>query len=1182
MSTPTLRRTRGLAAALLVLAIPLAARAAHGPTWTAVLRAHAAMDLSAARAAALDCVRSGDPADAVAAAGWWQENIEVLTEPDEILAAAHGRTQPELAWILHQIDGTLNRHAPAGVLTPWELSGAWGVLSTLDLDRPVVPPDARLPAMGAPWIAAWEPWRLELRSADGTVSPPGPMALDGVYLAAWSFVSPEAEGAWLVVEAQCGYNLFLDGQRLARERRCGRLSAGVHWYALSLGPGPHRLRAEIADPNLPRLRVSLLDASGAPLAVRLRPGWIPDRTAPSRAQPSASPAELALGSGRPASLDGALLRAQLARGRHDASAERHWLGQAAAMSPGDPLVHVMLARFFLTEPTGAAPEVDYRRARKELDGSGDLPMTLLVRRILDQKQQRQDDAEKALEELVRLHPDDPRVLRLWVQEAVSRGWPREAEDALGRLEALLPGSPWVVNLRIRVLKALSRLEERQGILKALATTDPLSPGLAEILLASCLTGPARHVLERRRQVEDSPSLDLALVRLTLGEGDITGAGKLLEAARRRWGGIGPVDDLAITIAAAQGTDPETAAVTSALGRTPSTLQLRTLLWHLGGRPFWSPYRVDALEIAKKHGEAPTGMDSELILDQAVERVYEDGSSLYYYHGLTRALTPAGVDQAATVQLLPDTELLSVRVIKADGSVVVPPEATSNGRGFVIKDVDPGDMVESEYVSAVAPTGASRRGHLSPYIYRFADTDRGFGLSEYTLLVPPDIDLVVDGHFEGLATTDETAGKLHLLRWRAEDMPPMVQEPFGPPSQELMPWVNYGFGVSWQDVGDSIRDRILAAMEGSPELDAWGLPLLKDGSPEEALRRLAAAMDRDLEAGRGVLTLGETAGQSFSLKRGNQATILATLLVEAGWTVDLVLARPAPYAGTHLKVPNFDAFTTPLLRVARGGEVLWVDPALGPAGVAHIRPILQHSDGLVLPLSAPDHEVHYLKKTPSFPNPELEERVALKARILASGDAEVAYDMTLHGRQAKRLEDMIGGVPKDRLPVVYQQIAANIFSGADNVSGAVERQDDRDVVLHLDLHLPSACLPDGETMVCQALVLAHPISARLASLPTRQTPLVLQLPVLQRLETELILPKGWTLDQASRRVESTYGSVVRTVAATGNTAHSTLELHLPAQTVPPETYPEWVRFCHAADELLTQPPRLRPEKGTAKR
>ncbi|HHQ48197.1 MAG TPA: hypothetical protein ENK19_04855, partial [Acidobacteria bacterium] len=114
------RRLRLVAATVTLALAPLVAAAAGGATWTDVLEAHAGMDLPAARQAALECVRRGSPADAVAAAGWWLENRDVLTEPDELLAAGSGRTEPELVWVLHQVDGLLNRRPPAGVLTPWE------------------------------------------------------------------------------------------------------------------------------------------------------------------------------------------------------------------------------------------------------------------------------------------------------------------------------------------------------------------------------------------------------------------------------------------------------------------------------------------------------------------------------------------------------------------------------------------------------------------------------------------------------------------------------------------------------------------------------------------------------------------------------------------------------------------------------------------------------------------------------------------------------------------------------------------------------------------------------------------------------------------------------------------------------------------------------------------------------
>ncbi len=1179
MRTGTLLRRTAVALAVLAV-LPALAVEPPSATWLGVLRANARMDLDGARAAALNAVRSGPAADAAAAAAWWLENQEILPDPGEVLLAGAGREEPELRWVLAQVEARSHHGVPGGALMPVELSGPFGVLDRLDLERDVVPPDGELPPVGTGWTLPWQPFRLVLRSRRAAAGPPEALLASGVYLAAWTLETGGLAGGWLVVEAEGGFNLEVDGTMVDRQRSCGGLGAGVHWYRAELARGPHRIRVAMASDDLPRVRVWLLDAAGRPAPVTVRAGEVPAHTARSSIEAARPPAEADLGAPSPESpLERLLPGAALARLRNDAVAERAWLEAAVEAAPDDPLPHLALARLFLTRPTGAALEVDLRRSRAQLEKAGDLPAALLVHHVLGQRQRRQEDAERTLDRLVELHPRDVRILRLWVGEAVRRGWPREAEEALQSLEARLPGAPWVLRLRLAVLKTLDRWEERSEALRALVAADPLGDGTVDLALSACQPDLALEVLEARRRVEDDPGLDLTQVRVLLESGDPDGARALLEEARARWGDLDAVDELEVALAAGRGPKAQRAAVEAALARDPSRLDLRTLLWRLGGEPFYRRFQVDALEAARRQGPAEPGVDSELILDQAVERVFEDGSSLYYYHGLTRAVTPAGVEQAATVQLLPDTELLAVRVIRADGTVVVPPEASAQAPGFRIAGVEPGDMVESEYVSAVAATGASRRGHLSPYVYRFADVGRTFGLSEYALLVPGDIDLVVDGNLEGLDYTETVEDGLVLRRWRAEKMPPVELEPFSPPQQELFPWVSYGFGVRWQDVGDSVRDRFLAVLQGSPDLWAWSAPLLVGEDPEAALRKLVRTLVDEVKPGRSILDFGSTAGQSFSLKQGNRMAILLAVLVHAGWDVDVILARPLPYAGTHLEVPTFEAFSYPVLRIARGGREIWVDLEEETAGVGHLRPLLQRTDGLVLPLSEPARAVTYLERTPEFPNPDLEERIRVKARILPSGDAEVAYEMVIRGGQGLRLLDMVKGVPEDRAAVVYQQLASTLFPGAERVSGSVERRDTT-VVLHLDLGLPGACTA-GEDGVwtCRPLVVSRPLSPRLASLPERKYPLVLQLPILQHLETELALPPGWRLLGTPRRLETRWGSVSETVTTSDGWTTSSLDLRIHAQVVEPADYPAFVRFCHAIDELMLRPPRLAAPGGT---
>lgn len=1143
--------------------------------WMEMARSDAKLDLGAARAAALETIRS-DPSspDAVAAAGWWLENVDSVPEPEAILGAVGVQQDPELAFLLARIESALDQRPPRGVLSKVELAGPFGVFDALDLERNVVPDDAGLPPVGTPWRGAAKPFRLVLRPDFGTVRPPDELAASGVYLAAWTLTVPAAVNGWLVMEAQGGYNLELDGRAVARERECGRSSAGVHWYRLQLDPGSHRIRVSFASIDVPQVRVSILSRHGeAPRLGINEPGAGPP-WAVSKAVAETPPAEAGVvtGAGDSPSVATALLAAQLARLRHDPVEEHRWLEAAVSGGPDQPLVDLALARYFLSEPTGEAAEVDYRHAREHLDRCRGLGAALLVGRVLAQRQQRQQDAEKALDQLVDRYPDDPRVLQMSVRDAIGRGWAREAESGLARLRTELPGSPWVTRLRLAVLRALERWGERKRLLEALAQSEPLAPDTVNLVASASLKELAIKVVEERRREIDDPGLDLALIHLLYETGKLDRAHQELAKARARWGDLRGLDEVGIALAAEDGHQPLAAAVDQALAHTPSDLGLRTLAWRLGGEPFFASFRVDAAALAAAQGSGPKDVDSELILDQAVERVYADGSSIYYYHGLSRALTSAGVRQAAALQLLPGSVLLQVRVFKADGTIVVPPDLDAGQAGQILDDVKPGDMVESEYIAAVAPTGASRRGHLSPYVYRFADAGRPFDRSEYVLLVPHDVPLKVDGNITGLEHQDHDWDGLRLVSWSAKNVPPVQEEPLAPPTQELVPWVSYGFGVTWQDVGDALRNRVLPSLEGSPELWEWGEQHATGASAADVVRSLVAAIDDEVKQGNGPFDLRSTAGESFSLRKGNRLAILASLLRHLGWRVDLVLARPRVFMGTHLAVPTFDTFTIPLLRVAHSGTTVWIDPGEQRRGVDHIRPVLQGGDALLAPLTALGEPVSRLARLPEFPNPDLEQRVEVEARIDASGGADLHYQLILHGSQGERLLDVSQTVSAERLQVMYQQLAAGLFSGAQGVRGAAERTDDG-VMLSLDLRLPDACSAEAEDLVCRNLVLLRPISPAFASLPKRTMPLVLQVPLEQRFDLTLHLPPGRRVEGAPRRLDTKWGDVSEEISQAGGKYHSVLRLNIAAQTVSPASYPEFARFCHAVDELLARPPRL---------
>ncbi len=1156
-------------AVLLALVQPVSA------DWWEMRQADGALDLQTARSLALAAM-TNDPAsaDAVAAANWWLDNLENLPDPEEPLSVEGADRDPELGFVLQKIDAKLRTAAPFGSLTPAEIAGAFGVFSTLDLERDVVPKNGELPPLGTRWKSETEPFRLLMRSPDSYYGPPLVMINDGVYLIAWDLEVTQEAAGWLVVEADGGFNLVLDGRRVDARRECGVVDPGTSWYRVRLDTGLHRLRVELASPNGPQVRVSLLDQRGGPLSGvavvdRGSSAW-----APSKVEPALPPASEALYerlAGAEATVGELLLAASLAEAREDPEEALRWIEEARKLDPDEPWAAFTMARLLFTKHRGAG-SVENSRISQLLRGANSIPAAQLFGRALAIREGRREDAEKILDALVDGDEEDVRVLRVWVRESVRRGWAREAEESLNRLESALPDSESVAGLRLDVLGALERWDERDRLLHALAAATPVGMRWVSQLASSCLADEALAAASAFGAAIADPDLDVQFIRLALEIGDLEVAAAALLQARERWGDLGVLDQLELLLA---GGDSEAVdrALEGALGRHPSNLQLLTLAWRLGAEPFYSEFILDARDFATSHRDLGKDVDVVLLLDQAVERIFPDGSSLYYYHGVTRANTPVGVRRASMLQPLADAHFLKVRILKPDGSVVVPDELRAGNGVMTVSGVEPGDLVEEEYVAEVAATGASRNGHLPPYIYRFADPDRAFGLSQYVLLVPPEVDLQVDGNFEGLVKSETEWRGLRMLNWRAEMVPPMVTEPFAPPAQELMPWLNYGFGVTWQDVGDAVRDRVLPILRTSPDLRDWYRPLLAGDDAEANLQSLVDALFDTVEAAGAELNVGSSAAESFSERRGNRLGILAAVLADAGWDVDMVLTRAWNERGQRLDVPTLDAFPVALLRVRDDDRELWLDIREERRGVNHINPLFQGADGLVLPLTNPGQPVYLLDRLPSFANPDLMEEVSVRARVFENGDARVSFEMSLPGGQADQLLQQVESVPADQVGMIYRQIAAGIFAGANDVKGEVERVEGR-ALIRLDLTAPGACELQNGGMMCRSLVLSNPMVPALASLPERQYSLVLRVPVERRLELELEPPPGWMIvDRKARQLRAEWGTVGETVEKTDGIESSVLRVTLPAQTVTPESYQGFARFCQAVDELTMRPPRL---------
>jgi len=1162
---------------LLILILLIPAVTGESSTWWDVRLADAQMDLDRARTTALEVIKEdkGGP-DAVAVAAWWLGTLDSIPNPREILDRVAPPTNPELSLILGLIESELGAVPPIGTLDAAEISGPWGTFGRLDLDRGVVPPDPELPAPNTPWKGPGTHYRVVVATEDGRIGVPPSLYLGGVVLALWTLDIPEKIDGHLVIEALGDYDLDVDGFAVNSIRFAGTDDPGINWYRVQFAPGRHRLRVAMAPQSLASVRLTLFDTSGTPITLPST-GWETQPVNPSIVRPDIPPTP-GIALNETMTIKELLCAAEVARFRGDTPLQKGLLDRALELAPEEPLVHLALGTFFLLQPTGEAPEIAAGHSADHLRQCRELPVTALIERLAANRQSRVEDVERLQSQLLKDHPSDVRVLRLRITQAVHRGWPREAADALKKLETRLGPTEDVELLRLRVLQGLEHWTEYQNVLKSLADQPRLRRGLIGQLAEGCSTDAALALIDQLKLRVKDPGLDADRIRLLLRSEHHDKARTALNQALETWGELPNLRglDLSLILGPTGVTqDPRSRVPTKTQLRTnfPADLEIMTLAWRRGFLgEFWTPFHVEASDIIRSSTVSEEGVDSVLLLDQAVERIFPDGSSLYYYHGLSKALTPAGARQASSLEQMAGAVRITLAIIKPDGRKIVPAEITPTSRGINLGEVEPGDIIEEEYVAEVSAVSPNSPAHLSPYVYRFADADRAFGLSEYVLLYPPEVDLIVDGFFAGLETTTGTQDALTFRRWRATNVPARPDEPFSPPVQELLPWVAYGFGTTWETVGDRLRDRLIPVVRSTRGLRLFAEEHLVGENPIDQLHSLVSALLDSVKPGNSLLDLGSSASAALSRGQGNRLGILAATLLGADWKVDLCLSRPTPFAGTHIAVPSPDAFMMPLLRVRTGKSEIWVDLQEENSGIGHISPILQGSDALILPLDDSNSSVFLLSELPVFPNPNLEEHTVIEAVIDGAGSATVIFSMWLRDAQATRFSDNLRSVPPDQVDILFSRLASGIFPGAENVHGSVQNDGER-MEVQLTMDLPKACSIQGTMMECRGLNATTPLAPLLASLAERKQPLILQSPILRREETIIRPPQGWSSHRAARRIATTWGRIEETMETIDGRQHSILILQIPAVVVETENYPEFARFCRAIDELASRPPRF---------
>lgn len=575
-----------------------------------------------------------------------------------------------------------------------------------------------------------------------------------------------------------------------------------------------------------------------------------------------------------------------------------------------------------------------------------------------------------------------------------------------------------------------------------------------------------------------------------------------------------------------------------------------------------PYRLDGLEVIREYearGEHLPG-NAARVLDYAVVWVHEDGSSRMLEHEIVRIQSAEAQKQFAESGRL-DGLVLKVRVIKPDGRVLEP-EPVAGKPTVTMPHLEVGDYVETEQIIGRRGDGEAGLTYLGPNWF-FREENVAYARSEFSVIAPRHKALVIETRNNVPKPRVKDLGPLVMRSWRADFSPAAPSEPHSAPASEFLPSVWIGWGVTLERRLRNLADALVDLTPVDPRIVKMAHRIVEGAPPSdpvERARRLYRWVVTNVEDG------DERDGRRVVVsKRGDRWRAFRTLGAALGLQVDFAMTKSRLAHPPHGPISEALEYNRPVMRLDVGDAPLWITINNKYTPFGHVPAELRDMPAYVF-------ETNRIERTRTSAG-GLEDRIAFRGKVdLASdGSARVDLVQSYEGKYAMALRQAFAELPEKRLrDVIESRLLGQSLRGARLLKYSFERFDDLDAPL--ELHLLAevshfARRKDGTLVVSPPFT---PSLARLAALPSRQTPLLLGDTTRQDVTLQIQLPKNARLAEAPRH--RTLKNADRRVEIADHADGDRLMLErsvtLPAGRIQPENYPEFAEFARQADELLS--------------
>lgn len=770
--------------------------------------------------------------------------------------------------------------------------------------------------------------------------------------------------------------------------------------------------------------------------------------------------------------------------------------------------------------------------------------------------------------LVKQFPKVPQVRQALARLYGELGWSAEYRRTILKLAEEFPDSLEALLAVFEIYESEGAYEKADTVVRHILALEPDS----EVRLSRAL---ARHdydqALEELKRLAkrrpDRKDITERIFDVMVRAGNKSETWKKLEAAVEK----SPKSERArLALADAEFAAGKHGALAKALADAVqaggSTSELEEALDLIEGTTALEPYRIDGLDVIREYearGKHMPGTAAR-VLDYAAIWVHSDGSSRMLEHEVVRIQSAEGISKFAEHPRLQGL-VLHMRVIKQDGRILEP-EFVAGKPTVTLPHLEIGDYLETEHIMSFRGDGQQGKRYLGPHWF-FREENIAYARSEFVVIAPEAKQLVVETRNQVPDPVVTKVGPLTVRRWRVDFSEAAPSEPDSAPMQEFLPSVHIGWGIELEESLQRLQDNLVDLTPVDPRIVRIAKNIVK-GAPRRDTQRARLLYrwvvdnveDGDESDGRRVVIS----------KNGNRWRGFITLARALGIDVAYGVAKNRLATPAIGPLSEASQYTIPLLRLGTGKTATWLTVSSKFAPFGYVPAEVRGMPAYLLSGKEP------LKTT--IPVGGARDGISYSgtAKVDREGSAHADLTLQFHGKLATGLRTALAEMPQHQVrDALESRILGRALRGAQLVDYQVKDLDDLDAPLsfHIEARVPHFAQKTG-----QRLILAPPFMpqlSRMAALPSRRTPLLIEQANYQELDLRIELPPGAkvTSPVEGAELENDDRRVNVHDKLEGNTLTLKRIIDVPAGRVQPEQYQGFVKFAREADDALASSIRI---------